>query len=168
MRVVGQFLAEMDGANALGGVIILGATNRPEALDPALLRPGRFERVIEFKLPDATDRLEILRVHLRGRPCEGDLPLEQIAAQTAGWSGAELGLLVQRAALSAVLHTLRRQSEGQLSIGQLEVGAGRLADPAQHVVSSSSLSANSPATVDKIRSSDVVRALEELSSLRRT
>ena len=168
MRVVGQFLAEMDGANALGGVIILGATNRPEALDPALLRPGRFERIIEFALPDATDRLEILRVHLRGRPCEADLPLEEIAARTDGWSGAELGLLVQRAALSAVLHTLRRQPAGQLPSNQLEIGEGRPADPAQTVVSSGSLRTNSPATVDKIRGSDMQRALEELSSLRRT
>ena len=164
MRVVGQFLAEMDGANALGGVIILGATNRPEALDPALLRPGRFERIIEFTLPTLTDRLEILRVHLRGRPCEADLPLEQVAAQTAGWSGAELGLLVQRAALSAVLHTLNRQSADH----RLEGSEGQLTHPTQNVVSSDSLNGNSPVTVDTIRGSDVQRALEELSSLRRT
>ncbi len=168
MRVVGQFLAEMDGANSLGGVIILGATNRPEALDPALLRPGRFERIIEFALPTLTDRLEILRVHLRGRPCEVDLPLEEIAAQTAGWSGAELGLLVQRSALSAVLHTLQRQPAGHVSSGQPEVRAGQPADPTQNVVSSDSLSRNSPATVDTIRGTDLQRALKELRGLRRT
>jgi transitional endoplasmic reticulum ATPase len=159
MRVVGQFLAEMDGANALGGVIILGATNRPEALDPALLRPGRFERIIEFRLPETADRLEILRVHLRGRPHEADLPLKGIAADTSGWSGAELGLLVQRAALQ----TVRRQLESRSERTQPDIS---LDFNSRVVVSSVSQHPISPASVDLIRSTDLTQAFEELKRLR--
>ncbi len=101
-RIVGQFLAEMDGTNALGSVIIIGATNRPEALDKALLRPGRFERQLEFLLPTETERLEIIQVHLRTRPHQPDMKLESYAALTEGWSGAKLALLVRRAGLFAV------------------------------------------------------------------
>ena len=98
-RVIGQFLAEMDGISSLGNVIILGATNRPESLDPALLRPGRFEQVLEFKLPSESDRAEILGVHLRGRATAGELNLDALAAKTEGWSGADLEWLVRRAAM---------------------------------------------------------------------
>jgi transitional endoplasmic reticulum ATPase len=98
-RVIGQFLAEMDGISSLGNVIILGATNRPESLDPALLRPGRFERLLEFKLPSESDREEILSVHLRGRATAGELNLDALAAKTEGWSGADLEWLVRRAAM---------------------------------------------------------------------
>ena len=101
-RVVGQFLAEMDGVNALGSVMILGATNRPQALDAALLRPGRFEQILEFRLPNVAERLEILAVHLRHRPHSPDLELSHIAAQTEGWSGAQLAMLVQKAALLTI------------------------------------------------------------------
>ncbi len=98
-RVIGQFLAEMDGISSLGNVIILGATNRPESLDPALLRPGRFEQVLEFKLPSESDRQGILSVHLRGRATAGELNLDALAAKTEGWSGADLEWLVRRAAM---------------------------------------------------------------------
>ena len=98
-RVIGQFLAEMDGISSLGNVIILGATNRPESLDLALLRPGRFEQVLEFKLPSESDRAEILGVHLRGRATAGKLNLDALAAKTEGWSGADLEWLVRRAAM---------------------------------------------------------------------
>jgi transitional endoplasmic reticulum ATPase len=101
-RVVGQFLAEMDGASSLGNVIILGATNRLHSLDPALLRSGRFERVLEFKLPNEADRLEILGLHFRGRATAPDLDFKPYAAQTDGWSGADLELLARRAALNAL------------------------------------------------------------------
>ena len=111
-RVIGQFLAEMDGISSLGNVIILGATNRPESLDPALLRPGRFERVLEFKLPSEPDRAEILGVHLRGRPTAGELNLDALAAKTEGWSGADLEWLVRRAAM-LVLQTHLAKPEKQ-------------------------------------------------------
>jgi transitional endoplasmic reticulum ATPase len=101
-RVIGQFLAEMDGASSLGNVIILGATNRPHSLDPALLRSGRFERVLEFKLPNEADRLEILGLHFRGRATAPDLDFRPYAAQTEGWSGADLEMLARRAALNAL------------------------------------------------------------------
>ena len=92
----------MDGASSLGNVIILGATNRPHSLDPALLRSGRFERVLEFKLPNEADRLEILGLHFRGRATAPDLDFRPYAAQTESWSGADLEMLARRAALNAL------------------------------------------------------------------
>jgi transitional endoplasmic reticulum ATPase len=109
-RVVGQFLAEMDGASSLGRVVILGATNRPDALDAALLRAGRFEEIVEFGLPNARERLEILRVHLRSRPHDPDLALEAVIDATGGWSGAALALLVQRSALHSIRAALTRRT----------------------------------------------------------
>lgn len=104
-RVIGQFLSEMDGALAVPGVLLLGATNRPEMLDPALLRSGRFESVLHFPLPQEDERVEILQVHLRGRPC-AELDVVAIAAKTAGKSGADLERLCRRAALFALQASL--------------------------------------------------------------
>ncbi|MHA1371743.1 MAG: AAA family ATPase, partial [Promethearchaeota archaeon] len=96
-RVVAQLLALMDGLHARGRVIIIGATNRPNAIDPALRRPGRFDREIEIKIPSFEGRLEILQIHTRGMPLstEGDdrVDLEQIATVTHGYVGADLAAL---------------------------------------------------------------------------
>lgn len=107
-RVIGQFLSEMDGALAVPGVLLLGATNRPDSLDPALLRSGRFESVLHFPLPQADERAEILQVHLRGRPC-AELDVVAIAAKTADKSGADLERLCRRAALFALQESLPTQ-----------------------------------------------------------
>lgn len=104
-RVIGQFLSEMDGALAVPGVLLLGATNRPEMLDPALLRSGRFESVLHFPLPQEAERAEILQLHLRGRPC-AELDVVAIAAKTAGKSGADLERVCRRAALFALQESL--------------------------------------------------------------
>jgi transitional endoplasmic reticulum ATPase len=101
-RVVAQLLAEMDGIEELTGVFVLAATNRADMLDPALLRPGRFDRVIAIAAPNEVERLAILRVHARGRPLATDISLDDIARRTAGLSGAELEQLLRDAALCAV------------------------------------------------------------------
>jgi cell division protease FtsH len=94
----------MDGFDATTNVIVLGATNRPEVLDPALLRPGRFDRRIAVQPPDKTGRVQILKIHTRSVPLAGDVDLEQIAASTPGATGADLALLVNEAALFAARH----------------------------------------------------------------
>ncbi|MEM1873539.1 MAG: proteasome-activating nucleotidase [Acidilobaceae archaeon] len=101
-RTLAQLLVELDGFSPLSNVRILAATNRLDALDPALLRPGRFDKLIEFPLPDKKGRLSILRIHTRRVPLAPDVDLEEIAATTEGFSGAELKLLVVEAAYNAI------------------------------------------------------------------
>ena len=101
-RVVGQFLAELDGVEKLTGVLVLAATNRPDMVDPALLRPGRFDVVVEVALPDEATRFAILQVQVRGKPVAKEVRLETIAATTEGLTGADLGAICQHAALNAI------------------------------------------------------------------
>lgn len=101
-RLVAQFLTELDGVSGdQGNVIVLAATNRPESIDPALRRPGRFDWEIKFELPTADDRLAILEVDAKRLASSADLPLEEIADVTSGWSGAELAAIWTEAALLA-------------------------------------------------------------------
>ncbi|MBI4507678.1 MAG: CDC48 family AAA ATPase [Chloroflexi bacterium] len=108
-RVVSQFLTELDGIEELRGVVVLGATNRPDIVDPALLRPGRFDVVIELPPPDRAARMAILRVHTRGRPLSDDVDLERLAEQTEGLVGADLEALCQRAAMLAIRESVERE-----------------------------------------------------------
>jgi transitional endoplasmic reticulum ATPase len=101
-RVVAQLLASMDGLKGRGNVIVIGATNRPDALDPALRRPGRFDREIEIGIPDAKGRLEILQIHTRGMPLAKDVDLKRIAEITHGYTGADLAALCREAAMKAL------------------------------------------------------------------
>lgn len=100
-RVVGQLLTELDGLHDCTNVLFVGATNRPETLDPALLRAGRLDLQLKVDLPDHMSRLAILHVHNRDRPLE-EVELDSFAAQTEGWNGADLALLSNQAALEAV------------------------------------------------------------------
>ncbi|MBM4136119.1 MAG: ATP-dependent metallopeptidase FtsH/Yme1/Tma family protein [Nitrospira sp.] len=100
-QTLNQLLVEMDGFESNQGVIILAATNRPDVLDPALLRPGRFDRQVVVPQPDVKGRLEILKVHTRNIPVDEKVSLEQIARGTPGFSGADLANLVNEAALLA-------------------------------------------------------------------
>ncbi|GAA0376682.1 ATP-dependent zinc metalloprotease FtsH [Acrocarpospora corrugata] len=100
-QTLNQILTEMDGFTAGEGVIVIGATNRPEILDPALLRPGRFDRNIVVSPPDAAGRTEILKVHTRGVPLGTDVDLTRLAKSTPGMTGADLANLVNEAALLA-------------------------------------------------------------------
>ncbi len=101
-RVVAQLLALMDGLESRGKVVVIGATNRPNALDPALRRPGRFDREIEIGIPDRNARREILEIHTRGVPLAEDVNLDKLADMTHGYVGADLAALVKEAAMRAL------------------------------------------------------------------
>ncbi len=101
-RVVAQLLALMDGMSERGQVIVLGATNRPESLDPALRRPGRFDREIEIGVPNAEGRLEILQIHTRGMPLAEDIDLQELASELHGYTGADIKALCREAAMKAL------------------------------------------------------------------
>lgn len=105
-RVVAQLLVEIDGVRPLGDVMLLAATNRLDRVDPALLRPGRFDLKLRIDLPTEPERLEILAIAMEGRPVEDGLDLAHVAAQTEGWSGAELRSLCDAAALQAARRTV--------------------------------------------------------------
>lgn len=100
-QTLNQLLVEMDGFGTHEGVIVMAATNRPDILDPALLRPGRFDRQVTVNYPDLKGREAILRVHVRNKPLEGNVDLEKIAQSTSGFTGADLANLLNEAALLA-------------------------------------------------------------------
>jgi cell division protease FtsH len=100
-QTLNQILVEMDGFDSSTNVIVIAATNRPDVLDPALLRPGRFDRQVILDRPDIQGRRAILEVHARGKPLEGDVLIENLARQTSGFSGADLENLVNEAAILA-------------------------------------------------------------------
>ena len=100
-QTLNQILVEMDGFDNDSGVIVMAATNRVDMLDKALLRPGRFDRHVNVTLPERKDRLEILKVHFKGKPVEADVDLEALAAKTAGSSGADLANIANEAAITA-------------------------------------------------------------------
>ena len=114
-QTLNQLLAEMDGFDGCKGVVLLAATNRPESLDPALLRPGRFDRRVPVELPDLQGRVAILKVHGRHVHIDGDVDWQSIARATAGASGAELANIVNEAALRAV-----RQGRNTVTQADLE------------------------------------------------
>ena len=105
-RVVAQLLALMDGMSERGQVIVLGATNRSESLDPALRRPGRFDREIEIGVPNVEGRLEILQIHTRGMPLSEDINLQELAARLHGYTGADIKALCREAAMKALRRCL--------------------------------------------------------------
>jgi cell division protease FtsH len=98
-QTLNQLLVEMDGFDVSAGVILIAATNRPDILDPALLRPGRFDRQIAVERPDLTGRFDILKVHARGKPISGDIDLMAVARRTPGFTGADLANVLNEAAL---------------------------------------------------------------------
>jgi len=127
-QTLNQILVEMDGFAGDGGLVVMGATNRPDILDPALLRPGRFDRQVVVDVPDVHGRLEILRLHGSKRPLAPDASLEEVARQTPGFSGAELANVINEAALLSV-----RDGRGQIDEATLEEAIDRVvAGPAKH------------------------------------
>jgi cell division protease FtsH len=126
-QTLNQILTEMDGFEAGTNVIVLGATNRPEILDPALLRPGRFDRRIAVNPPDRKGRVEILKIHTRGVPLGDDIDLERIAASIPGSTGADIALLVNEAALFAARrdHPKVEQRDFTDAIEKIILGAER-------------------------------------------
>ncbi len=107
-QTLNQMLAEMDGFDQTSSVIVMAATNRPDVLDPALLRPGRFDRQVTVGLPDRNGRLHILKIHTRGKPIAEDVDLESLAKATVGFSGADIANLANEAALAAARHSRKR------------------------------------------------------------
>ncbi|OLS22909.1 MAG: VCP-like ATPase [Candidatus Heimdallarchaeota archaeon LC_3] len=108
-RVVSQLLTEMDGLESLKGVMVIAATNRPDLIDPALLRPGRFDIKLEIVLPDQVDRLEIVKVHFQKRPYDENINLEQLALKLENRSGADIMALVNEAATFAITRWVDRR-----------------------------------------------------------
>ncbi len=123
-QTLNQILAEMDGIESGEGIIVLGATNRPEYLDPALLRPGRFDRRIVLDLPDINDREAILAIHCRQKPLAKDINLREVAQRTPGFSGADIANVVNEAALLAAKRDKKEifQSEFLESIEKVMLG----------------------------------------------
>ena len=101
-RVVSQLLTELDGLEDLRNVVTIGATNRIDIVDAALLRPGRFDRIIEIPIPDKESRMEILRIHTKKKLLDSDVDLGRLAELTEGWTGADIGNMVNTAAVSAI------------------------------------------------------------------
>ena len=114
-QTLNQILVEMDGFESTDNVIIIAATNRPDVLDPALLRPGRFDRQVYVDLPDRKERFAILKVHTKNKPVEGEANLEKIAASTPGFSGADLRNLTNEAAIMAARNNKKTISQKDLS-----------------------------------------------------
>ncbi|MBE44419.1 MAG: AAA family ATPase [Thaumarchaeota archaeon] len=105
-RVVAQLLALMDGLSERGNVIVIGATNRPESVDPALRRPGRFDRELEVGVPNVEGRIEVLQIHTRGMPLADDINLKKLANELHGYTGADIKALCREAAMKAMKHYL--------------------------------------------------------------
>ena len=101
-RVVAQLLALMDGLTDRGNVVVLGATNRPDSVDPALRRPGRFDRELEISVPNIDGRIEILQIHTRGMPIGKDVDLEKLASELHGYTGADIKSLCRESAIKAI------------------------------------------------------------------
>jgi len=123
-QTLNQLLVEMDGFEGKDNIILIAATNRPDILDPALLRPGRFDRQIVVDRPDRDGRAQILKVHTAGKPIDGEIELEALAGQTPGFTGADLANLVNEAALLAARRNKRNITQSELEEGIMRVIAG--------------------------------------------
>ncbi len=123
-QTLNQLLVEMDGFEMKDNIILIAATNRPDILDPALLRPGRFDRQIVVDRPDRNGRRKILEVHSKGKPLDGEIDLDALAAGTPGFTGADLANLVNEAALLAARHGKKTIEQSDLEEGIMRVIAG--------------------------------------------
>ena len=120
-QTLNQILVEMDGFDTNTNVIVIAATNRPDILDPALLRPGRFDRQVILDRPDSKGRAMILEVHTKGKPFEKDVDLPTLAKQTPGFSGADLANLVNEAAILAA-----RRNKKKISMSEFNEAVDRV------------------------------------------
>ena len=132
-QTLNQLLVEMDGFGSNEGVIVMAATNRPDILDKALLRPGRFDRQITVNYPDVKGREEILKVHSRGKPLGPDVNLATIAKSTAGFTGADLANLLNESALLAVRHGKKAITQEEIEDATIKVVMG--AEKKSHIIS---------------------------------
>lgn len=132
-RVVNQLLTEMDGMNAKKNVFVIGATNRPDQIDPALLRPGRLDQLIYVPLPDQAGRLSILKAQLRNTPLEPGLGLEEIAKSTEGFSGADLSYIVSRSAKFAIKDSIEASIKAQKAAEENGEDVEMVEDPVPYI-----------------------------------
>jgi transitional endoplasmic reticulum ATPase len=123
---VNQILAEMDGIDAAQGVVVIGATNRVELMDPAVLRPGRFDEHIEVPLPDQAARCAIFRVHLQGKRVTEDVEVERLAHETQGFSGADIAEVVRDSAWSALRKVAFDPASVAVSLGDLAAAVSKV------------------------------------------
>src|SRR5215216_1121425 len=117
-RVISQMLTELDGLEDLKGVVVIGATNRPDIIDEALLRPGRFDRLLEVPRPDKDARKHIFQIHTKKKPLESDVNLDNLVEMTEGMTGADIAALVNAAAMSAIKEHVRQKSVSKLRISK--------------------------------------------------
>jgi transitional endoplasmic reticulum ATPase len=120
-RVLSQFLAEFDGVEELRDVLVLGATNRIDMLDAAILRPGRFDEIVEIMPPDEAGRRQIFEVHLRAKPLGPDIDVDSLASRTDTFSGAEIEAVCTRAALRAVRRVIAVRDPESTEVGALVI-----------------------------------------------
>jgi transitional endoplasmic reticulum ATPase len=165
-RVIAQLLTEMDGVEGRKGVIILAATNRPDLIDPALLRPGRFDLTVELPLPGEVERASIFAIHLRGRPIAPDVTMEELANLTSGRSGADVEAICRRASLLALREWITpKLALGQVRVTQIneETGEGDVATSTPEVTASATgqkIPPSSPTNVF-IRKEHFMQAIQE-------
>jgi transitional endoplasmic reticulum ATPase len=107
-RVISQFLTEMDGLEILTNVVVMGATNRPDIIDPALLRPGRFDRILYVPPPDKESRLQILKIHTKKKPLAQDVSIEELANKTDGYTGADIASLSSAAVMLSLREHIKK------------------------------------------------------------
>ena len=129
-NVVSQILTEIDGLEELHNVLIIGATNRLDIVDPAILRPGRFDRIIEVPLPDAKGRSNIFKIHTKKKPLAKDVDLEKIVERTDGFSGAEIAAIANRAGITALKRYVNGKSS---SVKEIEITQNDLIDAIRKV-----------------------------------
>jgi transitional endoplasmic reticulum ATPase len=115
-RLLSQMLTELDGLEDLKGVVVIGATNRPDIIDEALLRPGRFDRILEVPSPDYESRKQIIQIHTKKKPLEPDVNLDKLVEMTEGMTGADIAALVNAAAMTAIKEHVRQKSGSKLRI----------------------------------------------------
>jgi transitional endoplasmic reticulum ATPase len=115
-RVISQMLTEMDGLEDLKGVVVIGATNRPDIIDEALLRPGRFDRLLEVPVPDKDSRKQIFQIHAKKKPLASDVNLDKLVEMTDGMTGADIASVVNAAAMTAIKEHVGRKEGKKLGI----------------------------------------------------
>jgi transitional endoplasmic reticulum ATPase len=115
-RVISQMLTELDGLEDLKGVVVIGATNRPDIIDEALLRPGRFDRILEVPAPDKEARKQIFQIHTKKKPLNSSVDLNRLVDMTEGMTGADIAAIVNAAAMSAIKEHVGRKENSKLEI----------------------------------------------------
>jgi SpoVK/Ycf46/Vps4 family AAA+-type ATPase len=119
-RILSIMLSELDGMDEATGIVVVGATNMPDLVDPALLRPGRFDKVIYVPSPDVRSREEILRIHMRSKPMASDINIERIARRTEGFSGADLENLINESAATAMQRSMASIGHSQITQSDID------------------------------------------------